>query len=278
MQTNNDFSLENWLRASGFTENPFLLTDAETDSHLEEYFVEPDGFGDILGDAKSPKSAVLFAPRGSGKTASRVIVDRWSRAPGRLGGNVLNVTYTVFDSLVGQITPSLSEGYIANLNVHHHAIEIMKAAMVRLLELFLAEPDLCYRAVNAPFDAQAHIAHWLKHYAHNHTQAQCQCWVELLRTLPHEDFDVQKIPDSPVQDFYTFVSLIRALGKDAVYVLVDRVDELSPTPITYDPLFGVLLLAPLISHLTLLEHESTAFKFFLPTSTLDTPTLSPASI
>ena len=67
---------------------------------------------------------------------------------------------------------------------------------------------------------------------------------------------------APLRDFEVLVTTLVALGMGAVYVLVDRIDEFHP--VSFDPMAGALFLSPLLSHLSLLEMEHVAFKFFLP--------------
>ena len=75
MDDEQETRLDSWLRAVGFTEHPFRHTEAEADPRLHEYFVEPACFERVQGTAVSPQTAVLFAPRGGGKTANRVMVE-----------------------------------------------------------------------------------------------------------------------------------------------------------------------------------------------------------
>jgi DNA-binding winged helix-turn-helix (wHTH) protein len=68
---------------------------------------------------------------------------------------------------------------------------------------------------------------------------------------------------SPVEQLKEFIDLLRFLGFDAGYILVDRLDELPET--AESPQTGVALLRPLLDDLALLELPHLAFKFFLPT-------------
>jgi len=74
----------------GFDSNPFQYTNAEKEDRLEEYFISPPYFESVWGNPQNPKSAIVFAPRGGGKTAQRKMVELQSRKSGR----VLCVTYS----------------------------------------------------------------------------------------------------------------------------------------------------------------------------------------
>lgn len=79
MDDEQEIRLEDWLRAVGFSEHPFKHAEAERDPRLHEFFVEPACFDVVQGTAVSPQTAVLFAPRGGGKTANRVMVDHFCK-------------------------------------------------------------------------------------------------------------------------------------------------------------------------------------------------------
>jgi hypothetical protein len=53
----------------GFDRDPFAKTNADEEELLESYFIEPPFFKAVYGDIEAPKSAVVYAPRGGGKTA-----------------------------------------------------------------------------------------------------------------------------------------------------------------------------------------------------------------
>lgn len=69
------------LRTLGFTTNPFSSYVAETEPDIEQYFVRPPYYSEILERGKSAKSFILFGARGSGKSASRIAFYKtcWSR-------------------------------------------------------------------------------------------------------------------------------------------------------------------------------------------------------
>ena len=50
----------------GFQNHPFAKTNADEEESLHEYFVPPPFFDAIIGDANSPSSAIVLAPRGAG--------------------------------------------------------------------------------------------------------------------------------------------------------------------------------------------------------------------
>jgi len=258
--------LDNWLRAFGFVENPFSQTEAERDLRLHEYFIEPTCFDTVLGTAVSPQTAVLFAPRGGGKTANRVMADHFCKIGERMRGSVFSVVYANFDNLVGFVEWG-TLGVHLRVNVHHHVAEVLKQASVKVLEalethrLSLGGQDESIRES---------LLHILGTYNHEEVLHR------LLAQLPYAGLDPnegqrlvlqareqgQAGRINPLQDFGILVTTLVTMGVSAIYVLVDRIDEFHPA--SFDPMAGVLFLGPLLSHLSLLEMKHVAFKFFLP--------------
>jgi len=62
-------SYSDLLLSLGFERDPFAKTNADEEELLEDYFIEPPFFKAVYGDIRAPKSAVVYAPRGGGKTA-----------------------------------------------------------------------------------------------------------------------------------------------------------------------------------------------------------------
>jgi hypothetical protein len=266
MDDKQEIRLDNWLHTVGFTGNPFSDTEARQDLHLHEYFVEPACFDTILGTAVSPRSAVLFAPRGGGKTANCVMVDHFCKIGERIEDNVFSIVYSKFDNLVGSVEWG-THGVCVHINVHHHVAEVLKRGCVELLEAFEAHrlsPD------SRDEDARRSMLRILGTYG-------CEEEVRrLLALLPLLGLDsdegrqlvlqaqkwVQAGQVNPLRDFRILVATLVTMGVRAVYVLVDRIDEFHPA--SFDPMAGALFLSPLLSHLSLLDMKHVAFKFFLP--------------
>ncbi|MGE0080757.1 MAG: hypothetical protein AB7U81_05620, partial [Thiohalomonadaceae bacterium] len=76
----------------GFNQHPFSKTNADEEESLHEYFVPPPYFEAIIGDASSPSSGIVLAPRGAGKTAQRRMVEADAIRSGYLA-----VTYDRFE-------------------------------------------------------------------------------------------------------------------------------------------------------------------------------------
>jgi hypothetical protein len=72
---NSTLSVNDFLNYFGFEGDPFESTNADNEPRLADYFVPPPYFPTVLGDARFPQSQVVLAPRGSGKTAQRRMIE-----------------------------------------------------------------------------------------------------------------------------------------------------------------------------------------------------------
>lgn len=83
-----------FLAQFGFAEEPFQSTNAGDEPLLEHYFVPPPYFASVLGDTSRPQSNVVLAPRGGGKTAQRVMIEKHSAT----NRDFMCITYDTFDT------------------------------------------------------------------------------------------------------------------------------------------------------------------------------------
>jgi hypothetical protein len=90
-----------FLERLGFDSNPFQYTDADLEDRLPDYFVPPPYFPSVFGDPDHPTSVIVFAPRGSGKSAQRRMVEL--QAP---PAAVLCITYDSYHSILDKKLPS----------------------------------------------------------------------------------------------------------------------------------------------------------------------------
>lgn len=92
--------LDYWLNSLGFQlGNPFAAVEAEQErTLLPDYFVDVDGYEQIKGD----HTVIIFAPRGGGKSALRVVLASYS-APISPEADILAVEYTDFSQLISKL-------------------------------------------------------------------------------------------------------------------------------------------------------------------------------
>lgn len=270
---------ETFASLHGFTSDPFASTNSETEELLTEYFVPPPYFASVLGDARTPKSKVVFAPRGSGKTAQRRMLEIASldeAAP------FVCLTYDTFD---------VSKGVALSLEAHLTALN--KLLCIQLLEFLDQYPD---RAA----ELDAHQKRVVKVASQallggmsesEYTRAfasvkslgdkATEFWKKYggvlaagiaiaLKKAGLDDVSIPAQMAAQAQDttasaeyfFRELVNIVRGpFGGGSVYVLVDKVDETSKTSTKATAAWS--LIEALLTNLPTLETPGVAFKFFL---------------
>lgn len=278
--------VDDWLMSLGFAlGNPFANVEAERERHtLPRFFVDVPGIKEIRG----LESIIIFAPRGGGKSALRVMLAN-ETAPHDASKSVFSVEFTDFDNL-------LKHARQETLNSEVWTNELLKAGGKAIFSLMLEEPR---RSVSA--GAKIKLSQIIAPYLLT-PQMLLQLFEQLTPTVSLAQMDVtwrqfqQLVKDgklsqlalkfgersdvqllanlndfaageepiffTPVQQMESFCELCKNLGFTAVYFLIDRVDEFPDT--ANNPALQAHLLAPLLGHLPLLEMEGVALKFFLP--------------
>ncbi len=266
--------MEQWLSAYNFNSNPFTHREAGSERLLNQYFVAPSYFDEILGATHLPQTALVFAPRGGGKTAQRVMVDYHCRErlfQGReldtkFQGQVLSVLHTDFTPVVEE-----AQGDLSKISARSHVNEILRRTVVALCDYISSNPG-AIRSIHEMSDRERLYIIWFIHKYKNYlTPRKIDALDETGIKLPSLEenrnaglteflTDREHIPPSEL--LANFSDLIHTLGIDAVYVLVDRVDEFLLT--ASDPIGAVSLVEPLLADLTIMNLSRMAFKFFLP--------------
>ncbi len=87
-------TFDEYLNQLGFSVNPFQFSNADKEADkIGEYFIKPDYFEDVWGNPYNPISNIVYAPRGGGKTAQRIMIEKRAKT----SSDILTVTYTNHD-------------------------------------------------------------------------------------------------------------------------------------------------------------------------------------
>jgi len=118
--------LERWLSKVGLSEgNPFGVNEADREPFVPECFVDPGVYDTVKND---PHTTLVFAPRGGGKTALRVMLASDCRPIQPLAASprsqTLAVTYSDFDPALKACDYDL-----ARLTAGHHVDKILRACL-----------------------------------------------------------------------------------------------------------------------------------------------------
>ena len=241
--------LGRWLEGFGFTDDPFALFEADQErSYLPYFFVDRPYLYGVLGNPARPQTAFLMAGRGEGKTATREMVV-YECVHAKLRRHALAVRYYDFSLLLEQVNKD-----VAQLNARHHIRAIVRATLKAVAE---DVPPTYFDLLEGMERAL------LMGYAV--TFGDPISVLKLNQILPDQPIPLDWDALSPVETLETLARLVTRLGLSsdakyqALYILVDRVDET-----VAGPRAAVPLLQPLVSEGPLLEMEHVAFKFFLP--------------
>jgi hypothetical protein len=112
-------SYSDLLNNLGFIRDPFATTNADEEDYLEEYFIEPPFFKAVYGDIHEPKSAVVYAPRGGGKTALKRRIELSAKTD-----KFLSVTYNSFP------TTGLK---LKDISLEYHLRNVTRILLVAIL-------------------------------------------------------------------------------------------------------------------------------------------------
>lgn len=273
-------TMEEYIKSLGFEQNPFqhFNADKEIDA-LGGYFIAPDYFEDLWGDPANPVSNIIYAPRGGGKTAQRIMIEKRALET----KEVLTITYTNHDlsafKKIEEVDINYHLVYLNRLLLlaffnrlldHDFNFDftftfterqyIYKIARVYLYDTPASFPNQAYHSLKKVEDYAVDIWKGFKEPIVNVIQqiTKSKSGVEL--DLSKVELD-KKLQQSHRDNFRNIVQLLNKAGYSCIYVLVDKVDEQSLTGNNSEDSF--LLIKDLIKDLELLELEGISFKFFL---------------
>src|SRR5581483_6921008 len=235
--------------------HPFALKQADEEGELlQAYFVEHPAYVATL-DAEHPRSSILHAPRGSGKSTTRRMFEEYCTAHA--------------ESLRPLIIPLLDwqpiiERFVSAspTRAQPHIHEIFCRAVVALAQ----DTPLEWLKTPASPDLNGYL-HWICHtYDQYLTPNQRRSlskrgWRQKDEALDITAYDMNQLPIA--QRLEILVQILQAMGYRTCYILIDRIDELLETVAEWE--VAANLLAPLVGNLRLVEIPGLAFKYFIPT-------------
>lgn len=266
-------SYELLLKNMGFDSDPFSKTNADEEDRLQEYFIAPPFFNAVYGSFKDPKSSIVFAPRGGGKTALKRKIELSS-----IDQQFLCVTYNQFDT---------SGKKLSDIDLEFHTNNIIRLILVAVLtaveknginKLSTDDRHFLYLLVKENlFEIERHQLRSAIKSVQNFGDKAKDWWNKftgpiglvinhLLQQIGMVDAEISKFKDqggstgNTFQQLETLQGLAQKIGFMAIYVLIDKVDETDLTG-TAEKTFQFI--SPLLSNLQLLELSNYSFKFFL---------------
>lgn len=259
--------------------NPFQFTNADQEKDLlSNYFIKPDYFEDVWGDPYNLASNIIYAPRGGGKTAQRIMIENRALS----FDDILTITYTNHDlsnyKSVNEINLIYHLTYLNRLLLLALFDKIIKKGVDLTFTYSHAERQFIYKIsriylYDTPisFPKQAiHSIKTLDDYVIDGWNNFKQPIINILKQvskvkgleidLTTEKVD-KKLEMSHRDNFFNIVNLLKKAGYSSIYILIDKVDEQSLTG--NNPQSSYRLIEDLLKDLELLETPNICFKFFL---------------
>jgi hypothetical protein len=262
------------LHTLGFERDPFATTNADEEELLQDYFIEPPFFKAVYGDINRPKSTIVFAPRGGGKTALKRRIEIASGTDA-----FLCVTYNTFPTaglklseidqayhlenilrilLVGAVGALTTHGVEALTKEQRHFLYLLIDA--HLSKLDRSELESAISSVKNP--SQKAKEAWNKALGPVSVVLNAALVHFGFKAVELSKFEEAKAAIGDLKSQLTFVAnLLPSLGFLSTYVLIDKVDENVLTGEKASAAFTFV--KPVLNDLPLLEMEKLAFKFFL---------------
>lgn len=273
MNTREEFFLCKQFRA-----DPFATTNALQEKYLEECFIQPPYYMSLLGSVKNPRSSFVTAPRGTGKTAQRVMLERFAEKE----DGTLAVVYDDFpiEECLDIKTLKLEDHLIRIMNIliisflseiHRKQYNIMldsyeKKQLKTLIELYLS--GINSREVASAIKKIKGISGqlediWCK--AGNSITSIINMILLKNGMGSIKLDDIKKNNTFNIEDIkshYDFIEkLYNSIGITAVYILVDSIDETAMTGNNAEKSY--YLIKPFVLDLRFLERKTIVFKFFV---------------
>ena len=267
------------IRRLGFVADPFAKTNADEEEHLDSYFIQPPFYNAVFGDPISPKSTVVFAPRGGGKTALKRKIELASP-----NAKFLCVTYNTFPTHELALTDIDAAYHLSHLirliligvigECNEHGIDRLTKEDRHFLYLFSKTylTGIDQSELRDAIKAVKNLSDAARDWWNKFTGPVGLALNALLSRLGIPSTEVKKFDQqggslgSYQEQFRILRDIAQKFGKEAIYILVDRVDELA---ITGTGSASYEFIAPLLTDLHLLELRGYAFKFFLWDMLLD---------
>ncbi|WP_162501340.1 P-loop ATPase, Sll1717 family [Methylobacterium crusticola] len=266
-----------FLKTFGFLQDPFASTNAADEPLIDKYFVDPPFFPAVVGDPNTPKSNVVFAPRGGGKTAQKIMIEKRSAEAHQF----LCLTYDRFPTNVIRLPKDAdAEYHLTNIcrilliailceieerkYLPQEVDEIDKRLIVSLSRKLLG--DLSAEKFQESLASVKSFGDKPKDYYGRYGGIVTGLLNLMAAKFGFGKFELATAAYKPLDEtlrfqFESLVALVKKFGYKSTYILVDRVDELTITASDAGKNFEFL--ESLLIDLPLLETNGLAFKFFL---------------
>lgn len=271
----NPTAYDQFLARLGFDTNPFASTNSAEEERLPDYFVKPKYFTSLQGSPARPRSTVVFAPRGSGKTAQKIMLERHGPEVG-----VLPISYDYFpmpktptpemfdtdyhlrnvikQGLLSVIAYMMRNGLDASSLTDQQRKNLITLSRTYVGTLSVADIDSFQRSLLGRFER-------FKEFWNTWKLFGGMLLGPLLAKIGINELPAFAAPSAAQQSVAHHFDLLKSICRDlsfqSIYVLVDRIDETEWTG--NRPERSYHMVAALLRNLPLLDDPYVGWKFFL---------------
>lgn len=271
--------LDEYINFLGFKNNPFEHSNADKEvEYLSDYFISPSYFEDVWGNPYNPVSNIIYAPRGGGKTAQRIMIEKRAKE----SEDILTIIYTNHDlssfNNISEITISYHLTYFNRLLLIAFFSKIENDEFRFSFIFSYAERQYIYSLTRIYlYETPASFPNQAIDSLKTITDRATGLWKNLkvpfasmIKSITKQKgFEIdlsainvdEKLLLSHKDNFFNIVSLLRRAGYNSIMFLVDKVDEQSLTGNVPEASFK--LIECLLKDLELIETPYVSFKFFL---------------
>ena len=266
------------LNAWEIEESVFNADEARKERKLNQVMILPNWFFEVLGDINNTDYVVITGHRGSGKSAiRRSIADHCITKTGNsiLGGSVLCIS-------IDHDSPNWIKNYKCNTDkssVEYFCDEIVEKMIIAILtykepqeikdalsrrDFMLIERYLKILERKHPDEIRELSSKILSSYKRIMDNDAVKSWISAITMFFKNEVTftaAEPINTPSINDIQPIIEIIKKCGFDAVYILVDEIDEYDET--TGKPDFASEIIVPILGSVGLLEKESIGFKFFI---------------
>ncbi len=268
-------SRKDYFRTIGFKQDPFASTNALQEEFLEEYFVVPPYFYSLVGSTNAPKSSFIIAPRGTGKTAQRVMLEKMAEKQEEMLAvvydefpieNGIDLKKLTLEDHLKRIIRSLIIALLSELNdssLNNILDQYQRTNLKKLIHLYLY--GINSGEINKTIKKIKGLAGRIEDIWCRAGESVTSIINAIITKKGLGKIDLSVKPQKERQDIgshFTFIEeLFRSVGIFSVYVLVDSIDETVATGNNAEKSYQ--LIRPFILDLRLLERKTIVFKFFV---------------
>ncbi|RAK06305.1 hypothetical protein C8C77_12524 [Halanaerobium saccharolyticum] len=262
----------------GFYTNPFKTTNAYYEENLDKYFVYPPFFQSVLGTPSSPRSNIIFAPRGGGKSAQKIMIEKESHKR-----DILCISHDDFNNIL--------DSGVKNVTLNDHLQVIIRKTIIGILIAFnekegaqidKSDKEILYLLSKkylsnlSRLELKENISS-IKNFSTQVKEVWTGCsnfvnqiFNELMKKKVDDwnGIDLNKISlketnfnnNKPKEELRFLGQIAKKIGFESIYILIDKIEEY---PSTNTPEKAYELISELLENLVILETGNFAFKFFL---------------